>query len=199
VAILALLAFAVLAVTDWVAVSRGSRELEYGAKPAALVALLLYAAWGGPPPTLIAALALSLLGDVLLMVPGDLFVAGLFAFLLAHLAYIASFHVAWPARALWLLVILVASSPVAARLMRAIQGNTLRAAVAIYSVVLSLMVASALASGRATAAVGALLFFASDMLIAWNRFVRPVPRAEPIIMLTYHVGQLGLAVALRSA
>jgi uncharacterized membrane protein YhhN len=199
VATLALLAFAVLAVTDWVAVSRGSRELEYVAKPAALVALLLYAAWGGPPPTLIAALALSLLGDVLLMVPGDLFVAGLSAFLLAHLAYIASFHVALPARVLWLLVILVGSSPVAVRLMRAIQGNTLRAAVAIYSLVLSLMVASALASGRATAAVGALLFFGSDMLIAWNRFVRPVARAEPVIMMTYHLGQLGLAVALRSA
>jgi len=195
---LALLAFAVLAVTDWLAVSRGSRELEYVAKPAALVALLLYAAWGGPPPTLIAALALSLLGDVLLMVPGDLFVAGLLAFLLAHLAYIATLHASLAARLLWLLVVLVASSPVAARLMRAVPGTGLRLTVATYSLVLSLMVASALASGRATAAVGAVLFFASDMLIAWNRFVRPVPRAEPIIMVTYHLGQLGLAVALRS-
>ena len=198
-ATLALLAFAVLAVTDWVAVSRGSRALEYVAKPAALVALLLYAAWGGPPPTLIAALALSLLGDVLLMVPGDLFVAGLLAFLLAHLAYIASFHAALSARVLWLLVILVASSPVATRLIRGVPSNALRAAIATYSLVLSLMVASAVASGSAMAAAGALLFFASDMLIAWNRFVRPVARAEPIIMVTYHLGQLGLAVALRSA
>ena len=38
-----------------------------------------------------AGLALSLVGDVLLMLPGDRFVAGLIAFLAAHLAYLAAF------------------------------------------------------------------------------------------------------------
>ena len=40
----------------------------------------------------VAALSLSLAGDVLLMVRKDLFVAGLAAFLLAHLAYVGAFN-----------------------------------------------------------------------------------------------------------
>ena len=41
----------------------------------------------------VAALVLSLAGDVFLMLPKDLFVFGLGAFLLGHLAYIVGLHV----------------------------------------------------------------------------------------------------------
>jgi uncharacterized membrane protein YhhN len=73
-----LAAFAAFAIIDWIAVSKKHTRLEYFAKPATLAALILYAANGSAAsPWLIAALALSLLGDVYLMVPGDLFIAGL--------------------------------------------------------------------------------------------------------------------------
>jgi hypothetical protein len=58
------------------------------------------------------------------------------------------------------------------------------------------MVACALATGNVLAGVGASLFFASDALIAWNRFVIPVRWAPVAIMVTYHVGQAGLVTSL---
>src|SRR5436853_39756 len=86
----ALVAFGVFALLDWLAVSRSVRSLEYVAKPATLLALLVYAGCGHPSPWLVAALAFSLLGDVFLMLPAELFLAGLAAFLVAHLAYIGA-------------------------------------------------------------------------------------------------------------
>jgi uncharacterized membrane protein YhhN len=70
-----------------------------------------------------------------------------------------------------------------------------RGAVLAYMLTIGLMVGSALASGSAAATAGALLFFGSDFMIAWNRFVRPMPWAQPAIMVTYHLGQLGLTTA----
>ena len=47
----ALVAFGVFAVLDWLAVSRSVRSLEYVAKPATLLALLVYAGSGHPSPS----------------------------------------------------------------------------------------------------------------------------------------------------
>ena len=45
-------------------------------------------------------------------------------------------------------------------------------------------------SGNVLAAVGAVLFVASDSMIAWDRFVGTVAPAPPsLIMVTYHLGQ----------
>jgi uncharacterized membrane protein YhhN len=198
VVVLSFLAFLAFAVADWVAVSREQKEFEYVAKPAVLAALLIYATTGADPSGwLIAALALSLLGDVYLMLPANLFAAGLAAFLLAHVSYIAAFDASWTARIIWLAVVLGASSPVALRVLRSMDDPTLRPAVVIYLVTIALMVASACASGMLTAAVGAVLFFVSDGIIAWDRFVQKLPRSHLAIMVTYHLGQLLLVIALR--
>jgi uncharacterized membrane protein YhhN len=194
---IALLAFLLLAATDWVAVAQGRRGLEHVAKPAALAALLVYAAGStAPSPWLIAALALSLLGDVYLMLPDDRFVAGLSAFLLGHVAYTVAFDAAGGALAVWLFVVLVAASPFGNRILRAAPGGALRAAVTVYMLVIGVMVASALASGSWSAAIGALLFLASDTMIAWNRFVFPFAGARLAIIVTYHLGQWGLVEGL---
>jgi uncharacterized membrane protein YhhN len=58
------------------------------------------------------------------------------------------------------------------------------------------MVASAIGSARPLAIVGACLFYASDALIAWNRFIEPKPWGEIAIIVTYHLGQVALALAL---
>jgi len=197
-AALTLLAFLAFALTDWVAVNDERRALEYVAKPAALAALLLYALTGGHSSWLIAALALSLLGDVYLMLPTDLFLAGMAAFFLAHVAYVGAFDASLRWRIVWWMVALAASAPVSVRIVRAIQDPGLRFAVVGYMAIIGLMVGSAFASGRFTAVVGALLFLASDSIIAWNRFVQPLTWAQPTIMITYHLGQLGLVLALRA-
>ena len=76
---------AAAAVVDWVAVARDDRRLEYAAKPAVLAALTAAAAVLPAGHTdlvdrrwwFVAALACCLVGDVLLMLPRDLFVPGL--------------------------------------------------------------------------------------------------------------------------
>jgi len=194
----ALLAFALLAPLDWIAVARHRRTLEYAAKPAALGALLLWAA-AGPHRSalLLAALAFSLVGDVLLMLPADPFLGGVAAFAAAHLAYVAAFTAPPGARLAWLAAVLLATAPASARLVRTAPGAGLRVALGAYGLLLALMTASALASGSGLAAAGGLLFLASDTMLAWNRFVRRPDFGHTAVMVTYHLGQLGLVASLR--
>jgi uncharacterized membrane protein YhhN len=83
------------------------------------------------------------------------------------------------------------------RIVRGAREPALRVAIVVYSVVIGTMAASAIASGSTLAIGGALLFVVSDMLIAWSRFVTPYAWAPVAIIVTYHVGQAGLAAALR--
>jgi uncharacterized membrane protein YhhN len=64
--------------------------------------------------------------------------------------------------------------------------------------VISAMVTAALATGDVRAAIGALLFYVSDALIAVNRFVVPHPWARPAVMVTYHLAQGALVTSLIS-
>ena len=82
---------------------------------------------------------------------------------------------------------------------RARQPRELRFAVAAYMAVISAMLATALATGNVLAAAGAVLFVASDSMIAWDRFVRPFAWAPVAIMVTYHLGQAGLVASLLHA
>jgi len=198
---------AVLAAGDWVAVAAGNRRLEYVCKPATMVALVGVAATIQPAAAAqqrwwLLALALGLCGDVLLMLPQDGFVAGLGAFLLGHIAYIAGFQAAGvPATAvgLWLAPLLLVLLVV---LPRAIRGvikagrGTLVAPVVVYALVISVMAASALASGSRLAAAGGLLFLGSDGLIAYRRFVGDRPWMRLTIIVTYHLGQAALVLSL---
>ena len=43
---------------------------------------------------------------------------------------------------------------------------------------------------------GALLFFYSDAILAWNRFVRPVPSSRIVNIVPYHVGEALLVLSL---
>ena len=224
-----LVAAAVLAAGDWLAVARENKRLEYVCKPGALVALVgvaltLDPAHGDVRAWFVVALVQSLAGDVFLMLPSDRFVAGLSAFLLAHVAYVigltrhggsagALFVAAIP-------VVLVAGL-LGARFLRAARSTghgELVGPLVAYMAVIAAMVTCALASGNALAAVGAVLFMASDALIAETRFVGPaataaVPTgaagagacdgdnrlqrwAPVVIIVTYHLGQAGLTLSL---
>jgi uncharacterized membrane protein YhhN len=65
-----------------------------------------------------------------------------------------------------------------------------------YVAVFVIMVAAAGASGSLVALVGALLFFYSDAILAWNRFVRPVPHGRILNIVPYHVGEALLVLSL---
>ena len=206
----AFVAAALFAVGDWLAKARSRRALEYLCKPATLVALIAAAGLLDPAADaqtrrawFVAALVFSLAGDVLLMLPRDLFVPGLAAFLVGHLCYLGGFWAHGPtavALAVAVVVVLVVIAPLARRILTSIarggQPDELRVAVAAYMVVISAMLATALATGNVLAAAGAVLFAASDSMIAWDRFVRSFAWAPVAIMVTYHLGQAGLVVSL---
>jgi uncharacterized membrane protein YhhN len=199
-------AAAAVALGDWVAVARGNKPLEYVCKPAVMLALIgvaltLHPVHADRRDWFVAALVLSMLGDVLLMVPRDLFVAGLASFLLGHIAYVVGLRLHARSTAAWALAgVAVAALDIV--LARPVLGAVRRRhpdlviPVSAYVVVISIMVAAALATGVALAAAGAVLFFASDTLIAWNRFVRPTRRGPLAIIVTYHLGQAGLVLSL---
>jgi uncharacterized membrane protein YhhN len=194
----------IFAVGNWIAVALGSKLGEYVCKPATLIALIAVAIALDPVHDdtrawFVAALVLSLAGDVFLMVPRDWFVAGLGAFLLGHVAYAVGIDL--HTEGLWWFavpVVLVAAL-LAVRLVRGIRRSgqgALVGPVIAYVVVISVMGGSAVASGNAMAAAGALLFMASDSLIGETRFVHARPWAGVAIMVTYHLGQAGLVLSL---
>lgn len=203
---LPLVGFGIVAVVDWIAVACRWKYVEYIAKPLALlllidVAITLDAVDPVQRGWFLAALGFSLIGDVLLMLAKPRFVEGLAAFLLAHVCFVVGFFAlgaSLSARLVSLAVVLVVAIAAVVPLLRALASHerVLLGPVVAYVVAISLMVASAGASGVLLAIGGAALFWCSDYLIAWNRFVRPLAWAPVVIMVTYHLGQLGLVLSL---
>ena len=185
----------VLAAGDWVAVARGARGWEAALKslvppPLIGVALATHDWWFA------AALALCLAGDVLLLPQVDRFRAGLAAFLLGHLAFIAAF-LTQPLRAgriVLALPVLVLVALVAPRLVPAVPRSLRAPVIAYMTVIVAMFASSVLVSPLA--AIGAGCFVASDTLLAWNRFVRPLPSGRVGVMVTYHLALVLLTLAL---
>jgi uncharacterized membrane protein YhhN len=186
----------VLAVVDWVGVVRDDRRLRWIGKPGVMVALIAAALLAGEAPTavrtwFVVALVLSLAGDVLLLLPERWFVLGLVAFLLAHVAYIAGLaqldlHWTW-----WALAVVIADLLLAPRLLAGVRriDPALAGPVLAYLLVISAMAMTAWSTGEALLVVAALLFFVSDAVLAWNRFVSPRHWSPLAVMVTYHSAQ----------
>ena len=198
---------AVLAVLDWVAVARGSKTLEYVAKPGATAAILatavaLEVARDAPWVWLLFALVFCLFGDVFLMLPRDAFVPGLASFAVAQILFAIGFVSADPAVGRLVLGAAVVA-PVALVLARRFVGAIRRARrpdlvvpVVVYLVVISVMAVTAIAAGSSLAILGALTFMLSDALIAESRFVKRRNWHGVGIMVTYHFALVGLVLGL---
>ncbi|UCH35218.1 MAG: lysoplasmalogenase [Armatimonadota bacterium] len=209
-----LLVAVILAAVDWVGVAREERRLEYAFKPLVMIVLLawLWQATGlrGWAAWFAFGVVFSLAGDVFLMLPRDLFLAGLVSFLLAQVAYAVGFNPTLPALNLGALLLAAVVAAYASwiylhlsRGLRARNEAGLAAPVLVYAVVISAMVLSALLTlmrpewnrvHALIASAGAVLFLASDSMLAWDRFVRPFPGARLKVMVTYHLGQVGILV-----
>jgi len=158
----------------------------------------------------LAALALSLCGDVFLMFDGRhragdgaragdrAFVAGLACFLFAHLAFVFAFAQGLRSPELpgWLAaVVFYAAALLFVLLPRA---GALKLPVLLYCLVLAAMVFAAAARHETLhddyslrALLGALLFALSDSLLGVRRFVRRFRYAQALILSTYW-GAIGL-------
>lgn len=181
-------------------------------KPLSTVLILLYAAsrQGDVPrrrALILAGLVFSLAGDVALLWPQG-FVAGLLAFLVAHLLYIAAFCLTVRPLARWLPfgVYAVIAAAVLSQLWPGVPAP-LRVPVVAYVVCLAGMAAqaavwwlvargTALQPRAAWAAWGGLLFMTSDALLATNKFMAPLPEASLWVLSTYWTAQWCIASAL---
>ena len=206
----ALAAFALAAIAsagDLTSILRHDRRLEFATKPAVMVllivaALLLRPASQGERALFVVALVLGLAGDVFLMLPERFLIPGIAAFLLGHLAYVVGFRFAG-FNVAGLIIGLTIAAVTAGLLLRRILGaleqsgrTSLRYPVLAYAIVISLMTVSATASGNLVAAAGGLLFFFSDVIFAWYRFVTLVRWGQPVNIVMYQTGQALLVLSL---
>ena len=203
----ALLTAAIMATNLW-AVVRDRRDVERITKPTAMLALLAVAALAGAGDTasgrwLLAALVFGLIGDVMLLgASSKRFVAGLSAFLVGHLFFVASFATAGMERPGWGwfgLAVLSASLAVGRGILpgaRAAGGPTLTIAVAAYMLVIGAMAVTGWATGLLLVGLGVSLFVVSDTVLALGRFVEPRSWTRPVTMLTYHGAQALIVVGL---
>ena len=204
------------ATLDWYAVYKGWKKLEYFLKPITMVFLFgwLFTATGftGIALWFAIGLVLSLAGDIFLMLPNEQFIAGLVAFLLAHIAYVIGFNPSLPPLTVVGVVFAVIVVLIGWQLYRNIaaglakQGKTaLQKPVLAYTVVISLMQISALMTllradwsfnAALTVSIGAALFMLSDAILAWNKFVNPIKNGRVMNMAAYHLGQIILIVGV---
>jgi uncharacterized membrane protein YhhN len=200
---------AAVALADWTAVVRERKDLETWLKPATLALLVTTVvaarALGHTAGVwLVVALVLGLLGDVALLDDTVVarFKAGLAAFLLGHLAYVACFVVLGLTLGWWLaggLAVMAVALVVGHGVLPATYregGAGLAVPVAAYMGVIGAMTITGWLTEDAWIALGASVFVCSDSILAINKFVRPVAGARPAIMVTYHVGQALIAVGV---
>ncbi len=150
----------------------------------------------------LAGLLFSLVGDVFLMMPDDRFLAGLGAFLFAHLCYIIAFtrdggFTGSPVITLplalfgsWMMTVLLPGV-----------GN-LAIPVFIYMVVILTMAMQALErwrrgshAGAIAAGLGAVLFLISDAALGTRRFAGGFPGDRTVILVTYLMAQYFIAIS----
>ena len=189
----------------------GSPTLRYIFKPLTTVlilalALLLPDAVSPLYRVLIAlGILFSLGGDIFLMLPRDAFVGGLASFLVAHLFYIAAYISRAGPQLNWLLLAPFVFYVTVLLYLLLPHTGAVRVPVILYAVVLMAMGWQAAAlwwAMRDTAALlamaGALLFIASDSILALDRFRAPVPQRDLLVMSTYYGALLLIAWSVYS-
>jgi uncharacterized membrane protein YhhN len=184
----------------------------YVFKPLTIVIILLMAARVEKPISslykrwITAALGLSLIGDVLLMLPVDLFLLGLVVFLLAQVVYVAAFWLDSPRERgpNWAPVPYAVYGVIVYSLL--LPGlNGMQIPVLVYVVVICLMGWLAFRRWwmlRNTAAllatIGAVCFIFSDTSLAVNRFLQSFEAAPALVLTSYYIAQWLLARSVES-
>jgi uncharacterized membrane protein YhhN len=211
---------AVFAVLDWLAVASESRRVEVVAKPTTLGLLVAAAILARPERMgvhlwLVVALIFGLIGDLALVArspaehgilhreaPDWFFVIGLVSFLLGHLSYCAAilrYGVELTSvlfgLALVVLMLFICTSRIVGGAYRQ-GGPMLASAITLYIVTLSTAVTLAVGTSSLLIAYGSLLFAASDLILAYDRFAKAQPWSRVAVVVSYHVAQFFLLIGL---
>lgn len=187
---------------------RGPRRNVYLFKPLTVVLIILIALepkfqvasfyrW-----MIIAGLIFSLAGDVFLMLPRERFIQGLICFLFAHIFYIAAFT-SGASHSLSISIVFpfLIHGGAMLRLLWSSLGK-MKIPVLIYMLVILLMAVQATGRfaatremGSALAMVGAILFVASDSILAVDKFRGRFKSAQFFILSTYFAAQWLIALS----
>ncbi len=205
--LLLLLAAAILGSLHIRADYRQQWSLTYVLKPLTMLAIIGLVLSSGVGEmgfyrlSVIAGLLLSLIGDVFLMLRPSRFLAGLTAFLLAHIVYATAFvsrveavhplALGLPALAGLAMFVLIRRG-----------AGRMALPVGIYILAIVGMVGTSLSAaidqpdaGRMAAAAGALLFLLSDATIGVVRFHTRFHQGQAIILGSYYPGQALIALS----
>ena len=203
------------ALLHWYSLATKQRKIEYFAKPATMIFLILWfitstsPGWSWLGILILFGLILSLAGDIFLMLPANWFLAGLIAFLLAQIAYIGGINETRIVFEWKILIFVAAILAVAIPIYIRLRGSLITGGkdrlvipVLIYVTVISIMVFSASTTlfkpdwskqASVLVTIGAILFFISDALLSWNRFVSPLSQGRLISIIPYHLAQYFIA------
>jgi len=137
------------------------------------------------------------IGDILLTNSEEIFfILGLGSFLIGHIFYIIYFikNYQYNLKGLILSIfIIIASIGLSFILIPALSKNFLLP-VLIYIITITIMTISTTFYKNFNFIVitGAILFLISDTIIAWNKFIHPIPHSHLYIMILYYLGQWGI-------
>jgi alkylglycerol monooxygenase len=200
------IAAALFGVAAIIAEILGAVELTYALKPLVILLVIGVALLSSRPPgpsyrwAIIAGLIFSLAGDVLLMLPYDLFLFGLIAFAVAQVAYTAAFVTGggYYSNARSAVPFLLFGVFMAAFLWSGLEADGMLIPALAYLIIILVMAWQGFGHWRQTletrsmlAFIGVLLFVASDSFLAVNRFVVDLGDLAPILVLgTYYPAQL---------
>jgi uncharacterized membrane protein YhhN len=215
----------VFAIAHWFSIYKKSRIGILVTKPLVMIFLIAWMLVSIPnvlyripslnllPLWFLMGLCFGLVGDIFLMWPERYFLPGLIAFLVNQVFYLIGFGTYFFTTGnsglqsgLYGIVLLILLATVYS-LFRGMDKNgmtRMKMPIGIYAVIISLMVVAAfetfffqwplLTSGFV--ALGASLFYISDIMNAWTRFVAPISHDRIKIMTTYHIAQICITVGI---
>jgi uncharacterized membrane protein YhhN len=188
------------------------RAISLPSKAVPIIALLAMVRWRGADRYdrwIAAGLVASLIGDVFEEAPGDHFIAGLLAFLIAHVFYIVAFSTPTPTSRIPLAPLRLVPFAFVAGIVMAVLAPRLGALlvpVVIYMGTIVVMAWRAAArvgvAGESTRAqwagvLGAVCFLVSDGILAVNKFHHHLHGELFFVMITYWAAQIGITVSTR--
>lgn len=161
---------------------------------------------------LLTALTLSWVGDIILMFAdkGELyFIAGLIAFLLSHIFYIILFskqlkiYLKKSKIIFWVGVTAIAFYLIVMMLILLPSLGDLKIPVFVYALTISIMLLFALKGflnwqkpANSYILIGAIVFVASDSLLAFDKFYAPLQYSSLLIMATYLLAQYLIVIGI---
>lgn len=184
----------IVAIAFFVALAIQNDTIRLISKPIpVLILAILLISQKGYKKFIFGGFVFSVLGDILLELPYDLFVFGLGAFFVAHIFYIIAFTKRSKKKEIFALLILLLIGTVIFFILYKNLGD-MKISVAAYMIVILTMVWRAWAQKsvdkRAMLAfIGAVSFLVSDANIAFNKFCCPYASADWVIMILYWLGQ----------